>query len=106
MARLTVVMAVATALTGCLGPQMEVRVENESEESVVVEIAAGGHTERSEVFPNGGVEFRAADRDGWTLSVNGELVADSTAPPRSQGPILNVHIDRAGEVRVARTAEG
>ena len=35
LARLTVVLAVAIALTGCLGPQLEVRVENDSETSVV-----------------------------------------------------------------------
>ena len=107
LARLTVVLAVAIALTGCLGLQLEVRVENDSETSVVIELTGGGQDgTRSEVLPSGGVEYQAAEQGAWTLAVNGERVADSATFPRSLGPILFVHIDRAGEVQVARAAEG
>jgi hypothetical protein len=85
---------------------MEVRVENDSETSVVVELTGGGQDTRSEVLPHGGVEYQTAEQGTWTLAVNGEPIADSTTFPRSEGPILFVHVDRAGEVQVARAAEG
>lgn len=100
-----VVVALAATLTACLGPQLEVRVENESDESVVFELTGGGRTERSDVLPDGGLEFRVPEPDAWTITVNGASVADSTTMPRSLGPILFVHVDRDGEVQVARRAE-
>ena len=103
---LLAVLALGTALVGCLGPQMDVRVENDSQHTVIVELSAGIEDVRSDVLPDGGIEFKAADQGAWTLSVDGEPVVDSTSLPRSQGPILYVHIDRAGEVRVRRSADG
>lgn len=105
LARLIVVLGVAVAVTACLGPQLEVRIENDSEATVVIELTGGGQHERTEVLAGGGVEFQTVEQGAWTLAVNGQPVADSTTFPRSEGPILFVHVDPDGDVQVARAAE-